>query len=177
MGAEIEIKPATNIALNLELERAVRAKEFAWADNFLEYPIDEALPPRTVTVFADRSSEEWSLTTRGSYIFTTDLTLQLYFQLFLAKGKYENFHRLQNEGRFTPMSGYSKPDFNELAFNSNVVLRWEYLPGSTLYLVWSHARVGESGTYLTPFGDNFRNTFALPADNVLLLKVSYWLSM
>jgi hypothetical protein len=79
--------------------------------------------------------------------------------------------------QFAPISAYSKPDFNELSFSSNVVLRWEYLPGSTLYLVWSQARNGERGTYRAPFNDNFRNTFALPADNVLLLKISYWLSM
>lgn len=177
VGADIEIKPATNIALNLEIERSVRTNEFAWAGSIRETPPDAPLASRTVTIFADRSSDEWSLTTRGSYIFTTDFTLQLYFQLFFAKGKYENYQRMLGEDRFAMMAGYSRPDFNELAFNSNVVLRWEYLPGSTLYVVWSHARVGESGTYLTPFGDNFRNTFALPADNVLLLKVSYWLSM
>lgn len=134
-------------------------------------------PPRTVTIFADRSSEEWSLTTRGSYIFTTELTLEVYFQLFFAKGKYENFHRMLASDRFAPIAGYSKPDFNELAFNSNVVLRWEYLPGSTAYLVWSQSRSGERDIYRTPFSENFNNTFALPADNVVLLKVSYWLSM
>ncbi|MFH1738568.1 MAG: DUF5916 domain-containing protein [bacterium] len=177
LGADIEIKPATNIALNFELERSLRKSEFAWAGNYAEYPIDAPLAPRTVTVFADRSSEEWNFTTRGSYVFTTDLTLQVYFQLFFAKGKYENYHRLLASDRFAPLSGYSRPDFNELAFNSNVVLRWEYLPGSTLYLVWSQSRNGERGMYTTSFSDNFRNTFAIPSDNVLLLKISYWLSM
>lgn len=177
LAVDIDVKAATNIGLNVELQHGIRKTEFSWAKNFLEYPIDAPLFPRTVSVFADRSSEEWSLTTRGSHIFTTEFTLEVYFQLFFAKGKYENFQRMLAADRFTPLSGYSQPDFNELAFNSNVVLRWEYLPGSTLYLVWSHARTGERGTYLTPFGDNFRNTFALPADNVVLLKVSYWLSM
>jgi len=177
VGAEVEIKPATNIALKIELERSVRKNEFAWADNYVEYPIDAPLPSRTVTVFAERSSEEWSLTSRGSYIFTTELTFEVYFQLFFAKGRYENFQRMLAPDQFAPISAYSKPDFNELSFSSNVVLRWEYLPGSTLYLVWSQARNGERGTYRAPFNDNFRNTFALPADNVLLLKISYWLSM
>jgi hypothetical protein len=177
IGADIGIKAATNIGLNFEIGHEARKNEFAWADNYLDVPIDPLLPARTVTVFADRSSEEWSLTTRGSYIFSTELTLEVYFQLFFAKGKYENFHRMLAPDRFTPLPGHSKPDFNELAFNSNVVLRWEYLPGSTLFLVWSHARSGERGVFSTPFGDNFRNTFALPADNVLLLKASYWLSM
>jgi len=177
VGANVELKPTTNIALNFELARSVRTSEFAWADNMVEYPIDGTAFSRTVSIFAGRSSEEWNLTTRGSYIFTTDLTLQVYFQLFFAKGKYENFHRMLASDRFAPIAGHSKPDFNELAFNSNVVLRWEYLPGSTAYLVWSQSRSGERGTYRSSFGESFNNTFALPVDNVLLLKVSYWLSL
>ena len=177
LTGELQVKPATNIDLRLEIEHGRRSSEFAWAATTLEYPIDAPLSPRILTVFADRSSEEWSLTTRASYIFTTDFSLQLYFQLFSAKGRFENYHRLLGPDRFSTLGGYTRPDFNELSFNSNVVLRWEYLPGSTAYLVWSHARAGERGTYQTSFADNLRNTFGLPADNVLMLKISYWLSM
>jgi hypothetical protein len=159
------------------LLRGMREKEFSWATNITEYPIDAPLPPRTFSVFAERTADEWSFTTRGSYVFTTDLTLQLYFQLFFAKGTYDNYHRMLAPDRFAPTTGYVHPDFNDLSFNSNVVLRWEYLPGSTIYLVWSHARRGERETYQTSFGDSFNTTFGLPADNVLLLKVSYWLSL
>jgi len=174
---DLEVKPASNVSLMFELQSGLREKEFAWASNITEYPIDAPLAPRTVSIFADRTADEWSLTTRGSYVFTTDLTLQVYFQLFFAKGMYENYHRMLAPDRFAPTNELVRPDFNELSFNSNVVLRWEYLPGSTVYLVWSHARHGERGTYQTSFGDNFNNTLALPADNVLLLKVSYWLSL
>jgi hypothetical protein len=174
---ELEVKPATNLSLLFELEHGNRSREFAWATNLTEYPIDAPLIPRAVSIFADRTAEEWSLTTRGSYVFTTDLTLQVYFQLFFAKGKYEQYQRMLAPDTFIPYSGFTRPDFNDLSFNSNVVLRWEYMPGSTMYLVWSQARSGERGTYQTSFGDSFSNTFSLPADNVLLLKVSYWLSM
>ena len=177
MIANVDIKAAASLSLNFELQRGGRTSEFAWADNIVEHPIDAPLTSRTVSIFADRSSEEWSLTTRGSYVFNPELTLDLYFQLFFAKGRYENFHRMTGPERFVPVSGYSKPDFNELSFNSNVVLRWEYLPGSTAYLVWSHARSGGRGTYQSTLADNFTNTFAIPADNVLMLKISYWLSM
>lgn len=177
LKGELEVKPATNLTLRFELERGIRDREFAWATNITEYPIDAPLPPRSISIFADRTADEWNFTTRGAYVFTTDLTLQVYFQLFFAKGKYEDYHRMLAPDRFVPYIGYTRSDFNELSFNSNVVLRWEYLPGSTAYLVWSQARRGERGTYQTSFGDSFKNTFALPADNVLLLKVSYWLSM
>jgi hypothetical protein len=65
-------------------------------------------------------------------------------------------------------------DFNEAILNANVLLRWEYIPGSTLYLVWTQARSGDSGDYSSGFGPRFRDTFALPHEDVLVLKVSYW---
>jgi hypothetical protein len=177
LEGNIEMKPASNVTIQLDLQHALRQNEFAWATNITEYPIDAPLAPRTVSIFADRTAENWSFTTRGSYVFTTDLTFQVYFQLFFAKGKYENCQRMLSPGEFAPYPGYVQPDFNNLSFNSNVVLRWEYLPGSTVYLVWSQARLGSRGSYQSSFGDNFNNTFGIPADNVVLLKVSYWLSM
>jgi hypothetical protein len=125
---------------------------------------------------------QWDLTTRGSFVFAQNFTLQYYFQVFTAKGKFENTQRMVSDDLFVPYL-FSPPtsnnpsDFNNLSLKSNVVLRWEYLPGSTVFLVWSQARQGARGDYLTSFWDNVSNTFSLPSDNVLLLKVSYWLSL
>ena len=58
-----------------------------------------------------------------------------------------------------------------------MVFRWEYLPGSLLYLVWTQGRqgsVGEEGT--ASFGGDLRDLFRLRADNTFLVKVSYWLN-
>jgi hypothetical protein len=71
---------------------------------------------------------------------------------------------------------FDNPDFRLRSLLSNLVLRWEYVPGSTLFLVWNH---GSSGDSTDPtfrafrdlremFGDTMRNTF--------VVKVSYWLS-
>jgi hypothetical protein len=169
LRGELELKPATNISLRFDLQRTIRDREFAWVTNFTA--------PPDGSIFAERTADEWSLTTRSSYVFSTELTLQVYFQLFFAKGKYENYQQMLAPDKFQPYTQYYRPDFNDLSFNSNVVLRWEYLPGSTAYLVWSQSRSGERGTYRSSFGESFNNTFGLPADNVLLLKVSYWLSM
>ncbi|MGH2569545.1 MAG: DUF5916 domain-containing protein, partial [Bacteroidota bacterium] len=100
-----------------------------------------------------------------------------YLQLFFAKGRYENYAVMTSPVSFVPDSSYSRPDFNNLAFNCNLVLRWEFLPGSTAYLVWSQARNGERGTFTTPFREDFRNAFDLPMENVLMLKISYWWSL
>lgn len=69
---------------------------------------------------------------------------------------------------------FDQPGFNVFDFNSNLVLRWEYLPGSTLYLVWSQNRneYFSNGTFR--FGDDIQTLFSetYPHD-VLLLKFSY----
>ena len=56
-------------------------------------------------------------------------------------------------------------------------MRWEYLPGSTMFLVWSQARDGGNANYYASLGDNVGDAFGIPPANVVLLKVSYWLSM
>jgi hypothetical protein len=175
MQGDLELKPSSNVTLQFDLQRAIRKSEFAWTDNVV--PVWSSSLSSTSAIFANRTTDNWSFTTRGSYVFTTDLTLQVYFQLFFAKGKYDDYQVMLAPDQFVKYPFYSRPDFNELSFNSNVVLRWEYLPGSTVYLVWSQARQGGRGTYESTFGDSFNSTFALPADNVVLLKVSYWLSM
>jgi len=67
--------------------------------------------------------------------------------------------------------------FNEKQFHSNMVVRWEYRPGSALFLVWSQGRDQDDrnlGTF-APVRD-YRDLFAARPDNTLLLKASYWFS-
>ena len=67
------------------------------------------------------------------------------------------------------------PDFNYISLRGNAVLRWEYLPGSTLYLVWTQSRedINSSGDF--KFGRSMNNLFSVRPDNIFMLKLSYWL--
>ncbi len=74
---------------------------------------------------------------------------------------------------------FDNPDFRTRSLQSNAVLRWEYRPGSTLYLVWTQSR----GRYV-PFdpafetGRDFRRELFLDRpQNVILVKLNYWLSL
>ena len=129
-----------------------------------------------MSIFADRTTLEYDFSTRASYIFTRNLTLQLYLQMFFAKGTFENVARMTSPTTFSPYP-YIAEDFNETSFHSNLVLRWEYLPGSTLFLVWSHTRTGEQGTYMTLWQEDMHTMFSLQPENVVLLKLSYWFSI
>lgn len=67
------------------------------------------------------------------------------------------------------------PDFNYISLRGNAVLRWEYLPGSTLYLVWTQSREDVESNGEFRFGRSFNNLFSTRPDNIFMLKISYWL--
>jgi hypothetical protein len=71
---------------------------------------------------------------------------------------------------------FDNPDFRFRSLRSNLVVRWEYLPGSTLFLVWNH---GQSGDAIDPtfrVWDEFNNLLRDDQQNTFLIKVNYWLS-
>lgn len=141
------------------------------------------------------------LTARVDYAFTPTLSLQLYAQPFVSAGKYTDFKRvadpradryqdrfdlldatisgdqvvLDADGDGTPES-LDRPDFNFKQFRSNAVLRWEYRPGSVLFVVWSQGRNDfiENGAF--HLGGDMRDLFSVHPDNVFMVKLSYWLS-
>ncbi len=69
---------------------------------------------------------------------------------------------------------FGKPDFNFREFLSNLVIRWEYRPGSTLYLVWSQNRRGIEGFGDFDWGRDLPGIFDSASDNVFLIKLNYW---
>ncbi len=72
--------------------------------------------------------------------------------------------------------GARNPDFDFQRFSSALILRWEYRPGSLLYLVWSQGRSHGTGDGVLEFRDDLGDLFREPAENVFMLKVSYWIS-
>ena len=72
---------------------------------------------------------------------------------------------------------FHNPDFSFRSLRSNLVLRWEYSPGSTLFLIWNHGQSGgSSNPTFRPF-DAFEDLFADPAQNTFLVKINYWVSL
>jgi len=75
------------------------------------------------------------------------------------------------------MYTFANPDFSFREFRSNLVTRWEFKPGSTMYVVWAQGRTAGIDQWDASLGRAFNQLWNTPASNVLLLKVSYWLSM
>jgi hypothetical protein len=72
---------------------------------------------------------------------------------------------------------FDEPDFNFRQFRSNLVIRWEYLPGSTMFLVWSQGRTSSASNGSFDYGGDMKELFTVQPNNVFLLKFSYWFSL
>jgi hypothetical protein len=70
---------------------------------------------------------------------------------------------------------FTDPEATTLTLRSNLVLRWEFRPGSTLYLVWNQSRAREQLDGHLDAGHDLGNTFTVPGSHVLAIKVAYWL--
>ena len=68
---------------------------------------------------------------------------------------------------------FRNPNFNVKEFLSNLVFRWEYRPGSFLYLVWSQTRSGYDPWGYFHFGEDFGDMWDIHPTNAVLLKLSY----
>lgn len=137
-----------------------------------------------VPVFGKRNSGYLDFTLRSAVTFTSTLSLQLYTQLFLAKGKYEDFSLLINPDRLEPFAHYPKQlNFAYQNLHSNLVMRWEYRPGSTIFLVWSHGRKARDeanplepplhSPYHRSLGNQVGDVFGIFPNNSFMMKVSY----
>lgn len=70
---------------------------------------------------------------------------------------------------------WANPDFSFRSLRGNAVLRWEYRPGSTVFLVWQQQRAADSSSGDFRFGRDTRGIFDGAPDNIFLVKLSYWL--
>lgn len=157
------------------------------------------------TVVSEVKQQSFSLTGRLTYNLTPALTVQYYAQPFIFRALYNNygvvtdplagksedrFHTFTEQELAVTVGGsfvvdedkdgtydysFAAPDFNFIQFRSNLVMRWEYVPGSEFYLVWSQGAVPNAYSDLdTPLPKSlFSNVFDSKPTNIFLLKVTY----
>jgi hypothetical protein len=157
-------------------------------------------------VFGTLDQHTVSLDTRVNWTFSPKLSLQLYLQPFVVSGMYKDLKELSvpREYEFSvygkhagtiakdpsgtyqidpdgsgpaPAYALADPNFNYRSLLGNAVLRWEYRPGSAIFLVWQQSR-----NETQPFGDfEFSRDFKALLDNgpqnVIAIKATYWLGI
>lgn len=143
-----------------------------------------------------------SMSFRLNYTINPNLTVQYWGQPFISRGRYSNFKHVTNptaqrfEDRFIAYGtdqvtfaddtysvdedldgvadfSFDDPDFAFVQFRSNLVIRWEYIPGSEIFLVWSQD-VSQDGDPLEGLFSNLGdNIFGQKPQNIFLLKATY----
>jgi hypothetical protein len=144
-------------------------------------------------------------TVRADLHLTPDLSVQYYGSPFVSNGRFDAFKRaadtlapryddrvyryapheiaLAPGGRIyhvdEPAGRYSfaVPDFSFREFRSNLVARWEFKPGSSLYLVWSQGRTSTADVWDSSPGRSLDALWRTPAHNIVLAKFSYWIGL
>ena len=130
--------------------------------------------------------EVMSVTTRLNYTLTPEMSLQFYGMPFVAAGRYGDFREVVSpragsyRDRFAPydyLAAADSPDFNFKEMRSNLVYRWEWSPGSALYLVWSRGATDfeERGEFAA--GRDFDRLLSAAGDNTFMVKISKWFSI
>ncbi|MDM7925761.1 MAG: DUF5916 domain-containing protein [bacterium] len=199
--ASLQWKPRSNMSLSVGPGLS-RIREYTqWVDAF-----DDPTAVRTYGkryVFAEMDQTEISANVRLNWTFTPRLSFQLYMQPLSSHGDYEKYKELRKPRSYSfdeyapdrilrangeyeidpdgpgPAESFlfDNPDFNFKSLRGNAVLRWEYRPGSTLYLVWTQNRWDDR--YDEPY--SFRKSMSqlgdAKADNIFMLKATYWWSL
>jgi len=132
--------------------------------------------------FARLDQKTLGLSARINYTASPTLSLQFYAEPYTSTGDYSNWRELADPrarnyaDRFKPFTSRGDPGgFTFRQFTSNSVLRWEYMPGSTLFLVWSQGRQMDTDRANEfSFRRNLSDVFGERPDNTFLAKVSYW---
>ncbi len=155
-------------------------------------------------IFGELEQTTLSLETRLNVTFTPNLTLELFAQPFIAAGDYGVMKELRRPGVYAfnrygidsgevalepdgdmvvdpdgsgPAASFTleNEDFNSVSLRGTAVLRWEWRPGSTFFLVWQQSRYDsfEDGSF--DLNRDLGNMWESNADNVLMLKATYWL--
>jgi len=166
-----------------------------WAAGEYRYAWQSTVSASDPYYFGTLEAKNISATLRATYTFTPRLSLQAYAQAFLASGHFSDLRALaQDSSSGTPMripgqkvylsdlaaampaTPASNPDFAEAAINANVVLRWEFRLGSTLYMVYTRSQIPalDPGSFATPPMLSARYFGHGAATDVILLKLSYW---
>jgi hypothetical protein len=179
MNPLINLRPASAILLSAGLRYEINHDDAQWVAN------EDDTAGRTHYVFGRIEQKTVAMTLRFNYTMTPNLSLQTYAEPFVSAGDYTRFRELVDgrapayADRYQPYPYTGNADFNIRSFRTTNVLRWEYKPGSQLFVVWQQGRYEKLWDYgAFQFNRDFNGLFTTtPAKNVFLVKFTYWVNL
>jgi len=177
-GVTLNFRPSSNLLLSV-------APYYSRSYDHTQYLFAQVDPTATSTygrryVFADLDQRSFELGTRVDWTLHSRLSFQLYVQPFIASGDYHDYHSLAaaRTADYTPYPGVvPDPDFNFRSVRGSAVVRWEFRPGSALYVVWNENRSDVAPIGNLSINRDLRAISTAPSHDVFLVKVSYWIPL
>jgi hypothetical protein len=200
-SSEVEMNLGTRLRVEFEPGYNTQLEINQYVDSFDDEGAIDMLGCRHIVAHMDRKTVSAEM--RIDYTFTPKLSFQAYLQPYMTVGKYSRFKEFSRPesydfveyGKDATMEivqdgddGYElypygqegksfyidNPDFNYKALVGSAVLRWEFRPGSTLYLVWTRNGSDDRNPGNFNFGRDFKHMVNADADNVFAVKLTYW---
>ncbi len=177
-GIDLVYRPFDALKLSFMPSYSVSNRE-------LQYVTTEEYNNEDRYVFAQIDQITTDLTVRIDYTITPELTIQYYGSPFITAVDYSDPKYITNpnadkfEDRYSTDMSFSTEDyendydFNFRQFRSNLVVRWEYRPGSLLYLVWTQSKTGSVDQGNFAFYDDIDALFNIHPYNVFLVKLTF----
>ena len=174
----LRIRIASNVEFTFGPRYNYQKRDAQWVD-IVEKNINGKTQQHYV--YGELENRTLDFTTRANISFTPTLSLQFYVQPFITIGDFTNFKELVEPKSylFKPYLLNENRDFHRRSLRGNTVLRWEFRPGSTFFLVWSQSReavlesVQETELDLRPLY-RLGSSFTDKGQNIFLIKCRYW---
>jgi uncharacterized protein DUF5916/cellulose/xylan binding protein with CBM9 domain len=176
LGVGIKTSTSWRLSLSPRVSRTYQAAQFVMSTADASY----APTYGRRYLFAPLHQTEVGLETRFNIAFSPTLSLETYAQPLISSADYGATTYLvrPQSYAFRPFGGIdaNQLDFNLRSLRGNAVLRWEWRQGSTLYVAWQQRRRGVAGVGDFDFTRDRKALFSTRPDNVLVLKVNYWMN-
>ncbi len=177
VGLTVRPGPQWELSINPSYEREIDTQQYVTV-----LPAGQAATFGRRYIFANIDRSTYSAEVRLNYTFKPDLNLDFYAEPFAASGRYNTFGELAaaRSRLLLPVdpagTALADQDFNVRSFRSNLVLRWEWRPGSTLYLVWQQDRETEEIRRARASVSDLFGSLGARGDNFFAIKASWWFS-
>ena len=173
----IEWKPVSSLTLNVGPQFARDVEDAMYVDTYDDPTATETYGKRYV--FAHLDQKTLSANIRLNWAFTPRVSLQTFVQPLISSGAYSGYKALAvpRSYEFVPVPYGGNPNFNYVSLRGNAVFRWEYRPGSTLYLVWTQERSDNQSQGEFNFRPDWARLMNTDTNNIFLVKLSYYFTM
>lgn len=145
-------------------------------DNDYGYVANVVVEDQPEIIFGRRDLQNVENIFQTTYIFTSKIALDFRLRHYWLKAIYEQYYQLDKDGNLISTDYIGNNDFNFNTFNIDMILRWEFAPGSEMAFAWKNAILTyNGGEVVDKYFDNLRNTLDSPADNSFSIKLLYYL--